>query len=97
MYKIINFLLNRKLLLIIALIIAALFTFGFMMSGIYMGWSDLFWFAYTIGVIFVVAHYIPTLVSYLMEIHQHNLEDIRKQELQDVNCMSTRQSKVPLI
>jgi hypothetical protein len=84
MNKIINLLLNRKLLITIASIIAALFIFAFMMSGIYMGWGDLFWFAYTIGVIFVVAHYIPTLVSYLMETHQSNLDDIKEQELEEI-------------
>jgi len=30
-----------------------------------------------------VAHYTPILVSYLMEIHQSNLEDIKEQELKE--------------
>ncbi len=83
MNKIINFLLNRKLLIKIASIIAALFGFAFMMGLSYMSWGDLFWFAYTICVIFGVAHYIPTLVSYLMETHQSNLDDIKEQELEE--------------
>ena len=82
--KIINFLLNRKLLLVIASIISALFIYAFVMSISYMNWRDFFWFAYSIAVIFTVAHYTPILVSYLMEIHQHNLEDIKKQELEKV-------------
>ena len=87
MKKIINFLLNKKLLLKVASFLAFLFTLAFVIShfnGFAFYWDDYFWFAYSIALIFVVANYTPTLVSYLMEIHQHNLEDIKEQELEEV-------------
>jgi len=87
MNKIINLLLNKKLLLTIASLLAFLFTLAFVISyfdGFVFSLDDYFWFAYTIAVIFTVAHYTPILVSYLMEIHQSNLEDIKEQELKKV-------------
>ena len=87
MKKIINFLLNKKLLLKVASILALLFTLAFVIShfnGFVFYWDDYFWFAYTIAVTFLVAYYIPTLVSYLIDIHQNNLEDIKEQELEEV-------------
>jgi len=80
-------LLNKKLLLIIASILALLFTFAFVIShfnGFVFYWDDYFWFAYTIAVIFLVAYYLPILVSDLIDIHQNNLEDIKKQEFEEV-------------
>ena len=83
--KVINFLLNKKLLLIIASIISALFTFVFVVSDLYIdGWDDVFWFVYFIGFIFVVAKYTPNLVLHLKEIHQSNLEDAEEQKLKEV-------------
>ena len=84
--KVINFLLNKKLLLIIASIISALFALGFMMSGLYIdGWVEVFWFVYFIGCIFVIAKYTPDLVLHLKKIHLSNLEDVEVQELREVN------------
>ena len=83
MIKIINFLLNKKLLLKVASILVFLFTLAFVIShfnGFVFYWDDYFWFAYTIAMIFHVAYYIPTLVSYLIDIHQNNLKDIKEQE-----------------
>ena len=83
MKKIINFLLNKKLLFKVASILAFLFTLAFVIShfnGFVFYWDDYFWFAYTIAVTFLVAYYIPTLVSYLIDIHQNNLKDIKEQE-----------------
>ena len=83
--KVINFLLNKKLLLIIASIILALITLAFMMGGLYIvGWSDVLWFVYFIGFIFLVAKYTPDLVLHLKKIHQSNLEDAEEQELKEV-------------
>ena len=83
--KVINFLLNKKLLLIIASIISALFTFVFVVSDLYIvGWSDVLWFVYFIGFIFLVAKYTPNLVLHLKEIHQSNLEDAEEQKLKEV-------------
>ena len=80
--KVINFLLNKKLLLIIATIISTIFTLGFMMSGLYIdGWVEVFWLVYFIGFIFVVAKYTPDLVLHLKKIHLSNLEDVQEQEL----------------
>ena len=80
--KVINFLLNKKLLLIIASIISAVFTLAFMMSGLYIdGWVEVFWFAYFVGFIFLVARYTPDLVLHLKKIHLSNLEDVEEQEL----------------
>ena len=84
--KVINFLLNKKLLLIIASVISALFTLAFMMSGLFIdGWGDVFWFVYFIGFIFVVAKYTPDLVLHLKKIHQSNLEDAEEQELREAD------------
>ena len=84
--KVINFLLNKKLLLIIASIISVLFTLAFMMSGLYIdGWVEVFWFVYFIGCIFVIAKYTPDLVLHLKKIHLSNLEDVEVQELREVN------------
>ena len=80
--KVINFLLNKKLLLIIASIISVLFTLAFMMSGLYIdGWVEVFWLVYFIGFIFLVARYTPDLVLHIKKIHLSNLEDVEEQEL----------------
>ena len=84
--KIINALLNKKILLIIASILVFLFTLAFMISyfdGFVYYWDDYLWLAYSIALIFAMARYNPILVSYLMEIHQNNLEDIKEQELKE--------------
>ena len=84
MKKIINFLLNKKLLFKVASILAFFFALAFFSIPLVVYWDDYFWFAYSIAVIFTVANYTPTLVSYLIDIHQHNLEDIKEQELEKV-------------
>ena len=82
--KLINFLLNKKLLLIIASITSIIFTLTFLMSGLYIdGWVEVFWFVYFIGIIFLVGRYTPDLVLHLKKIHLSNLEDAEKQELKD--------------
>ena len=84
--KVINFLLNKKLLLIIASIISAVFTLAFIMSGLYVdGWSEVFWFVYFIGFIFVGAKYTPDLVLHLKKIHLSNLKEVEVQELREVD------------
>ena len=83
--KVMNFLLNKKLLLIISSIISVLSTLAFMMSGLYIdGWVEVFWFVYFIALIFVVAIYTPELVLHLKKIHLSNLEDASEQELKDI-------------
>ena len=87
MNKIINFLLNKKLLFKVASILAFLFTLAFVIShfnGFVFYWDDYFWFTYSIAVTFLVAYYTPILVSYLIDIHQNNLEDIKKHELEEI-------------
>ena len=83
--KIINFLLNKKLLLIIASVLSALFGLAFMMSGLYIdGWVEVFWFVYFVGFILVAAKYTPDLVLHLKKIHLSNLEDSEEQKLREV-------------
>ena len=80
--KVINFLLNKKLLLITAAIISAHLTFAFVMIDEYSrGWGEVFWFVYFIGFIFLGAKYTPDIVLHLKKIHQSNLEDAKEQEL----------------
>ena len=80
--KVINFLLNKKLLLITATIISAHLVFAFMMIDEYSrGWGEVFGFAYFIVLIFVGAKYTPDLVLHLKKIHLSNLEDVEEQEL----------------
>ena len=81
-----KFLTNKKILLIIASILSSLFTLGFVISyfdGFVFYWDDYLWLTFSIALIFAVARYTPILVSYLMEIHQNNLEDIKEQELKE--------------
>ena len=80
--KVINWLLNKKLLLIIASIISAHLILAFMMIDEYnRGWGEFFWFVYLRGLIFVIVNYIPGIVIHLKKIHQSNLEDSKEQEL----------------
>ena len=84
--KIINALLNKKILLIIASILVFLYTLAFVIAyfdGFVFYWDDYLWLAFSIALIFVVANFTPSLVSFLREIHQGNLEDIKKQELKE--------------
>ena len=84
MNKIINFLLNKKLLFKVASILAFFFALAFFSIPLAVYWGDYLWFAYSIALIFVVANYTPSLVLYLIEIHQNNLEDIKEQELEEI-------------
>ena len=87
MSKIINSLLNKKILIIIASIIVILFTLSLAMiyfDGFVFYWDDYFWFAFFIVLILTAPYYIPALVSNLIDIHQNNLEDIKQQELEKV-------------
>ena len=82
MTKIINALLNKKILLIIASILAFLYILAFVIAylgGFVFYWDDYLWLAYSIALIFVVANYIPSVVLLLKEVHQSNLEDIKEQ------------------
>ena len=80
--RVINFLLNKKLLFITASIISIHFAFAFMMTDEYdRGWGHVFEFAYLIVLIFAGAKYTPDLVLHLKKIHQSNLEDAEDQEL----------------
>jgi len=85
--KIINALLDKKLLLIIASILTFLYTLAFVISyfdGFVFYWDDYLWLAFSIAMIFVVVNYIPSVVLFLKEVHQSNLEDIKEQELKEV-------------
>jgi len=85
MKKIINFLLNKNLLLIIARSMALLLTLSIVISyfdGFVFYWDDYFWFAFFIALLLTAPYYIPALLSNLIDIHQNNLEDIKEQELE---------------
>ena len=85
--KIINALLYKRMLLIIASIFAFLYTLDFVIAyldGFVFYWDDYFWLAFSIALIFVVANYTSSIVLFLKEIHQNNLEDIKEQELKEV-------------
>jgi hypothetical protein len=85
--KIINTLLNKKLLLIVASILAFLYTFAFVIAyfdGFVFYWDDYLWLACSIALIFVVASYIPSVVLFLKEVHQNNLEDIKEHESKEL-------------
>ena len=83
MKKIINFLLNKKLLFKVASILAFFFALAFFSIPLAVYWVDYLWFAYSIALIFTVAYYIPDFVPFLIDIHQSNLEDIKEQAKQD--------------
>ena len=85
--KIINVVLNKKILSIIASILAFLYTLAFVIAyldGFVFYWDDYLWFAFSLALIFVIANFIPSVVLFLKEIHQNNLEDIKEQELKEV-------------
>ena len=84
MKNLLKFLLNKKLLLIIASILAFFFALAFFSIPLAVYWGDYLTFAFSIALIFAVANYTPSLVSHLIEIHQNNLEDIKEQELEEV-------------
>jgi len=84
--KIINVLLNKKIFLIIASILAFLFVLAFVIAyfdGFVFYWDDYLWLAFSIALIFIFANYTPRVVLLLKEIHQSNLEDIKEQELKE--------------
>jgi hypothetical protein len=84
--KVMNFLLNKKLLLLTASVISVLITFGFVMTNeYYRDWVEVFWLVYFIGLFFVGAKYTPDLVLHLKKIHLSNIEDAEEQELRDAN------------
>ena len=85
--KIINVMLNKKLLLIIASILAFLYSLAFVIAyldGFVFYWDDYLWLAFSIALIFVVANFTPSVVLSLKEVHQNNLEDIKEQELHEI-------------
>ena len=84
--KIINVLLNKKILLIIALISAFLYTLAFVtayLDGFVFYWDDYLWLTFSLALIFVIANFIPSVVLFLREVHQNNLEDINEFQLED--------------
>ena len=85
--KIINVVLNKKILSIIASILAFLYILAFVIAyldGFVFYWDDYLWFAFSLALIFVIANFIPSVVLFLKEVHQNNLEDIKEQELEEV-------------
>ena len=84
--KIIDVLFNKKILLIIASILAFLYTLAFVtayLDGFVFYWDDYLWLTFSLALIFVIANFIPSVVLFLREVHQNNLEDINEFQLED--------------
>ena len=88
MKKIINFLTLKNILLIIASLFSMIIIIGQLLYYIYgtLTWGIFFLCLGIIYTSFLIAHIFPKLpiVTFLREIHQNNLEDIKKQKLEEV-------------
>jgi hypothetical protein len=88
MKKIINFLTLKNILLIIASLFSMIIIIGQLLYYIYgtLTWGIFFLCLGIIYTSFLIAHIFPKLpiVTFLREIHQNNLEDIKRQKLEEV-------------
>jgi len=88
MKKIINFLTLKNILLIIASLLSIIMIIIQLIHYIYgtLTWGIFFLCLGVIYISFLITHIFPKLpiVTFLREIHQNNLEDIKKQELKEV-------------
>ena len=88
MKKIINFLTLKNILLIIASLLSIIMIIIQLIHYIYgtLTWGIFFLCLGVIYISFLIAHILPKLpiISFLREIHQNNLEDIKQQELEKV-------------
>ena len=87
MKKIINYLTLKNILLIIASLFSMIIIIGQLLYYIYgtLTWGIFFLCLGIIYTSFLIAHIFPKLpiVTFLREIHQNNLEDIKEQELEE--------------
>jgi hypothetical protein len=88
MSKIIKFLSLKNILLIIASLFSMIMIIAQLMHYIYgtLTWGIFFLCLGIIYTSFLIAHIFPKLpiVTFLREIHQNNLEDIKRQKLEEV-------------
>ena len=88
MSKIIKFLSLKNILLIIASLFSMIMIIAQLMHYLYgtLTWGIFFLCLGIIYTSFLIAHTFPKLpiVTFLREIHQNNLEDIKEQELEEV-------------
>jgi hypothetical protein len=88
MKKIINFLTLKNILLIIASLFSMIMIIAQLMHYLYgtLTWGIFFLCLGIIYISFLIAHIFPKfpIVTFLKEIHQNNLEDIKEQELEEV-------------
>jgi hypothetical protein len=88
MIKIINFLTLKNILLIITSLLSMIMIIIQLIHYIdgTLTWSIFFLCFSIIYISFLIAHIFPKLpiVTFLREIHQNNLEDIKEQELKEV-------------
>ena len=88
MKKIINFLTLKNILLIIASLFSMIIIIGQLLYYIYgtLTWGIFFLCLGIVYTSFLIAYIFPKLpiVTFLREIHQNNLEDIKKQKLEEV-------------
>ena len=88
MKKLINFLTLKNILLIIASLLSMIMIMIQLIHYIdgTLTWSIFFFCLGIIYISFLMAHIFPKLpiVTFLREIHQNNLEDIKEQELKEI-------------
>ena len=88
MSKIIKFLSLKNILLIIASLFSMIMIIAQLMHYLYgtLTWGIFFLCLGIVYTSFLIAHIFPKLpiVTFLREIHQNNLEDIKEQELKEV-------------
>ena len=88
MNRIIKFLSLKNILLIIASLLSMIMIITQLMHYLYgtLTWGIFFLCLGIIYTSFLIAHTLPKIpiVTFLREIHQNNLEDIKEQELKEV-------------
>ena len=88
MNKIINFLSFKNILLIIASLFSMIMIIAQLIYYLYgaLTWGIFFLCLGIIYTSFLIAHTLPkiSIITFLREIHQNNLEDIKEQELEEV-------------
>ena len=88
MNKIINFLTLKNILLIIASLFSMIMIIAQLMHYLYgtLTWGIFFLCLGIVYTSFLIAHIFPKLqiITFLREIHQNNLEDIKEQELKEI-------------
>ena len=86
--KKINFLENNKITSSTSFIFIGLFVSAILINyfnGYVYYWYDFISFTFSIALLFAIGRYTPSLITYLRELHQSNLEDAEEQALREVD------------